>query len=387
MADKGVANAGGSPAERYFEAMRAALDGLDIYLRDTNSPLYNHDLVAATVTEYLARLKNSFACWHNRLAFADTFKISRAESGFPVFQNVLELEKDQAGAKERLTAIPSADQLRADMADFILRKKDFPGALQKSMAERIYLEEAMKGELFRPYLLPKTIKVSVNPKTMRPYYVVHWGAFDGSANLPMGYTVTVEDSSDDLVEALVTSDGKLNPDERIPLPVDGLLNPALARQFDDFAEKNSSYSLSPVTIATNLDKDFDNLHPKQLRRIVLGPFYSAGVTENNSTVSEVLSKVRKNSNAWLLTWTIQDVYSKAEKPARKGLWSSEPAREEFHIETDDLDAARMGVSVYEKHALVPHEAYQALFASGEAKKVFNGYKVHILSNGQVVSDV
>ena len=47
-----------TPAERYFEAMRAALDGLDIFLRDTNSALYKHDLVGVIVTEYLARLKN-----------------------------------------------------------------------------------------------------------------------------------------------------------------------------------------------------------------------------------------------------------------------------------------------------------------------------------------
>lgn len=376
-----------SAAERYFEAIRAALDGLDIFLRANESPLYKHDLMAVVVVEYLARLKNSFACWQNKLAFTDTFKISRAESGFPVFQNVLELEKDQHTADERLQAIPGADQLRDDMADFILRRKEFPSALQKSMAERIYLEEAKKGELFHPNILPRTIKVSVNPKTMRLLYVVHWGSFDGSANLPMIYTATIEDSSSDLVEVLVTSDGKLNPNEKIPLPVDGLLNPALARQFDGFAEKNSSYSLSPSTIATNMDTDFDELHPKQLRRIVLGPFYSAGLTENNSTVSEVLSKVRKPQNAWLLTWTIQDIFSKAEKPAKKGLWSSAPAREEFHINTDDLDAARMGVSEYERHALVPHEAYQALYAAGETKKIFDGYKVHVLSNGQVISDV
>ena len=376
-----------SPAARYFEAMRAALEGLDIFLRDTNSPLYKHDLVGVVVAEYLARLKNSFACWQNKLAFTETFKINRAESGFPVFQSVLELEKDQHSADERLKALPSADQLREDMADFILRRKEFPAAIQKSMAERVYLEEARKGDLFRPFILPKTIKVSVNPKTMRPFYVVHWGAFDGSSHLPMVYTLTVEDSSEQLVEALVTPDGKLNPSEKIPLPVDGLLNPQLARQFDSSAEKNSAYSLSPVTIAANIDADFDDLHPKQLRRIVLGPFYSAGVTENNSTVSEVLSKVRKDTNAWLMTWTIQDVFSKAEKPAKKGLWSSQPAREEFHIETDDLEAARMGVSSYERHALVPHDAYQALYAAGETKKIFDGYKVHILSNGQVISDV
>jgi hypothetical protein len=274
------------------------------------------------------------------------------------------------------------------MADFILRHKEFPEALQRSMAERLYLEDVKDGATFSPFILAQTAKVSVNPKSMRPYYLVHWGSFDGTANLPLIYMATVEDSTEAMVEQLVdTATGKLNEKIDIPLPVDGLLNPDLAHRFDDFTEKNSAYSLSPLTVATNLDKDFPELHPKQLRRMVLGPFYSAGITEHNSTVSEVLSKVRKAENAWLLTWTIQEVYSKAEKPGRKGLWSSEPASEEFFINTDDLEAARQGVSSYEKHALIPHEAYQALYAAGEAEKIFAGYKVHILSKGQVISDV
>ncbi|TIP32650.1 MAG: hypothetical protein E5X69_30085, partial [Mesorhizobium sp.] len=117
------------------------------------------------------------------------------------------------------------------------------------------------------------------------------------------YMVTVEDSSESMVRQLVDANGKLNERVDIPLPVDGLLNPELAHRFDDFTEKNSAYTLSPATIAVNLDKDFEPLHPKQLRRVVLGPFYSAGITDNNSTVAEVLSKVRKPENAWLLTWT------------------------------------------------------------------------------------
>jgi hypothetical protein len=190
-----------------------------------------------------------------------------------------------------------------------------------------------------------------------------------------------------MVEQLVGENGKLSEKVEIPLPVDGLLNPELAHRFDDFTEKNSAYTLSPATIASNLDKDFPELHPKQLRRVVLGPFYTAGITEHNSAVADVLSKVRKPENAWLLTWTIQEIYSKGERPGRKGLWSSEPASEEFYINTDDLEAARQGVSSYEKHALVPHEAYQALYAAGEAQKIFLGYKVHILSKGRVISDV
>lgn len=374
-------------AARYFDAIASALEGLDVFLRDDRSPLYRHGVVAQVVAEYIDRLTRSFSCWQNRLAFADSFRISRAESGYPVFQNVLELENDRKTAENRLAAIPEPDQIRVEMADFILRHKTFPSALQKSMAERLYLEDVRNGQVFSPFVLPRTVKVSVNPKTMRPFYMVHWGLFDGAANLPLVYMATVEDSSDSMVKALVTRDGALNPQVEIPLPVEGLLNPELAHRFDDFAEKNSAYSLSPATIAGNLDKDFDALHPKQLRRVVLGPFYSAGITEHNSTVADVLSRVRRQTNAWLLTWTVQEVYSRSEKPGHKGLFSSQPAREEFHIDTDDLEAARQGVSVYERHALIPHEAYQALYAADEARKVFDGYQVHILSNGKVISDV
>lgn len=380
-------NAASDAARRYFDAISTAIAGLDVFLRDDRSPLYRHETVAAVITEFLERLSRSFSCWENRLAFAESFRISRAESGYPVFQNVLELENDRKTAEQRLAAIPQPDQIRAEMADFILRHKAFPAALQKSMAERLYLEGVGEGQVFSPFILPRTVKVSVNPKTMRPYYLVHWGAFDGSANLPLIYMATVEDSSTGLMSALVTKDGKLNEHMDVPLPVEGLLNPELAHRFDDFAEKNSAYSLSPATIAGNLDKDFDELHPKQLRRVVLGPFYSAGITEHNSTVTDILSKVRRKDNAWLLTWTVQEVFSKSERPERKGLWSSQPAREEFHINTDDLEAARQGVSSYEKHALIPHEAYQLLYAAKEARKIFDGYRVHIVSNGKVITDV
>lgn len=380
-------NAATEDATRYFAAIRAALGGLEVFMRDDRSALYKHDVVAGIVAGYIARLEKSFACWTNRLGFMESFRIGRAESGFPVFQNVQELENDRRTAAQRLATIPKPDELRAEMADFILRHKAFPQALQRSMAERLYLEDVEGGETFAPFLLAQTVRVSANPKTGRPYYLVHWASFDGSANLPLIYMAAVEDSSPDMISRLVDANGKLNEKVEIPLPVEGLLNPQLAHRFDDFTEKNSAYSLSPATIITNLDKDFPELHPKQLRRVVLGPFYSAGITENNSTVAEVLSKVSRTENAWLLTWTIQEIYSQAEKPGRRGLWSSEPARQEFFINTDDLEAARQGVSHYEKHALVPHEAYQALYAAGETDKIFGGYKVHILSKGRVISDV
>jgi hypothetical protein len=376
-----------NPAAQYFATINAALDGLDIYLNSARSPLLTDGMMGKIALPYLERLKASFACWENRLGFMETFRISRAESGYPVFQNVLELENDRQTSEHRLAYIPAANDLRAEMADFILRTKSFPTDLQSRMAERLYLEHVQKGDIFSPFILPETMHVDVNAKTGRPVYVVTWGVFDGSQSLPMVYLVQIEDSSEKLIDMLVGSDGRLSKDVEIPLPVGGLLNPELARQFDDFASKNSSYALTPATIAVNMDKDFEDLHPKLLRRIIMGPFYSAGITENNEKVNEILSKVRKTENAWLLTWTVQEIFSKNEIPAKRGIFSSTPAQQEFHINTDNLEAARQGVSAYEKHALVPHDAYQALFAEGAADTIFADYKVHVISSSQVITEV
>ncbi|MEM7303538.1 MAG: hypothetical protein AAF468_20865 [Pseudomonadota bacterium] len=376
-----------SAAQRYFEAVDEAFDGLDLFLSEDQSPLYQHALMGKVISGHLDRLRHSFDAWRNRLAFVKRFRISQAESGFPVFQNVLDLENDQKDAESRLASMPDGDTLRHEMLDFILKKQRFPEALQKSMAERLYLEELKGGKLFSPLVLPETVRVSVNPKTGRPFYVVHWASFDGSANLPLIYVATIEDSSDRIVKMLVGSDGELNSRVDIPLPVDGLLNPELAHQFDSFCENNSSYALTLSTIASNLDKDFQHLHPKQLRRFVLGPFYGAGVTNHGHVVQRILENVKHNKNAWLLSWTMQEIFSVSETPAKWGLWSSTPARESFHINTDDLECARQGVSNFERSALVPHEAYQAIYAENRQAEIFEGYRTHIISGGHVLHDM
>jgi hypothetical protein len=373
-------------ATRYFEALSRALDGVDTYLGDEARPEQKRDWVTGIVAEYVNRLRGSLRSWQDRIAFAKKFRISQAESGFPVYQNVLELENDRREAKKRLAQLPDEDTIRKEMVDFILTKKAFPEALQLTMAERRYLSTVESGVHFSPLCLAKTVHVTVNAKTKRPLYIVHWGYYDGTANLPLVYVAFIEDSSKDVVDTLVDVD-KLRRGVEIPLPVEGLLNPALAHQFDAFCDKNSAYSLTLSTIATSLDKDFPTLHPKQLRRYVIGPFYHSEITVNGATVDQILQKVKRPENQWMLTWTMQEILSKNEIPGKWGIFGGEPAREEFFINTDDLDAARMGVSAYARHALVPHEAYQAIYAEGEADTIFAGYETHIISGNKVLRSI
>ena len=382
-----MASEGAVQAQNYFLSLNQALAGLDTFLEDDSSSANKHGVIAAIADEYIRRLRTSLNGWESKFAYDPKLRISQSESGFPAFHNVLDLKSDRVQAEARLKELREPDDLRQAMVDHILSNKSFPEQLQAEMAERSYLGIIQEGKHFGPVVLPKTIRVSVNPKTGRPYYVVHWGYYDGSANLPMIYMLTVEDSSDDLVKMLVGPTGKLNKEINIKLPVGGLLNPDLAVQFDDFCEKNSAYSLMLATIATSLDQDFDHLHPKQLRRFIFGPFYHADYTHHGQKVDQILARVRNPENAWLMTWTMQEIFSVNEQPAKWGLWSSQPAREEFHINTDDLECVQQGVTSFERNALVPHEAYQAIYAAGMDEEIFGGYKKHVISDGHVLRNV
>jgi hypothetical protein len=375
-------------AASYFPAMHSALGGLDTLLSAAGTPFAGHNVIAGAIAPYVERLRESMKAWEHKFEVDSRLSLAKS-SGFPSFDSVLSLENDSRNAVARLAEIPEMNDLKAEMVDHILRYKTFPTQIRQQLSERSYFERVERGSFFNAHILPQTIRVSVNPKNRRPYYVVTWGTYDGPNALPMIYMATIEDSSERMCRALVTEDGRLNPAHDLQLPIGGLLNHDYAAAFDRFAASNCDYALTLVTIATNLDKDFDFLHPKQLRRFVIGPFYSTAVEGESSGVSELLQRTRnpRRSDPWLLTWTTQEVFSKHERAARRGLWSFDPARDEFHIETRNLECLQQGVSSFEKHILVPHETYQALYATREAEKFFGGFKIHTLSGNQVISGV
>lgn len=374
-------------ARRYFTSLETALDGLDTFFREDNSPGTRQNMISVIASAYLKRLRNSLKSWENKVVFEPKFRVSQSESGFPAFENVLDLANDRKNSEDSLAELKDADTIRKQMVDFILTKKKFPTALQTEMARRSYLETINEGEHFSPLVLPKTIRVSVNRETGRPYYIVHWGFYDGVSGLPLIYILRVEDSSPNIVKLLVGEDGRLNEDVDIDLPVGGLLNPNMAVTFDDFCEKNSAYSLMLSTIASSLDRDFEHLHPKRLQRLILGPFYHAAFTRHGEKVDQILARVRQPENAWLMTWTTQEIFSIKEHEGKSGFWSSSPSYEEFYVDTDNLEASRQRVSEFERHALVPHEAYQAIYASQMAGEIFNGYSRHVISEGHVLRNM
>ena len=158
-------------------------------------------------------------------------------------------------------------------------------------------------------------------------------------------------------------------------------------EFREFAENYSSYSLNLTSIATALDQNFSTLHPKHLRRFILGPFYAGGLTDHNKKVQSVLDTVADTSENWLLTWTIQDLHSLKEVSEASGLWNNQSVTQVFHVDTDDVDCAAQGVSALERYALVPHAAYQATSANGLSDDIFKNYCCYISSGDHILQHV
>jgi hypothetical protein len=363
----------------------AALEGLDIFLRDDRSPLYKHGLVAQIVTEYVERLATFSTAGDTTSIMRQILSHFARRERFSGVPERAGTGKRPRTAKTRLGGNADPDTLRAEMADFILRHKAFPKDCSARWPSGSIWSRCRKAMSFAAGAAGngEGLGQSEDDAALLPGPL---GCVRRRVEPAAGLYVMVEDSREDLVKLLVTKDGKLDPSVDIPLPVGGLLNPKLAREFDAFVERNSAYSLSPSTIATNMDRFRDAasqaIAPHRARAVLFGRDHRAQPAGQPHP-----RKVANPANAWLLTWTIQDVYSKAEKPAKQGLVVvGAGARGIPYRDRRSGSGAHGRLGLREARADPARGLSGALCGGRDGERV-RGYQTHIISGGQVISDV
>ena len=113
-------------------------------------------------------------------------------------------------------------------------------------------------------------------------YIVHWATYDSKTNVPVVYLMVLDDTGS---RALPTDE------RRWPRVQDALMAQSLSE-------------LKLLTIAKGFDEDFDNLHPKSLRRFHLGPMHSHAFTEQHGPIRNVLAEALGEEGLdWALAWT------------------------------------------------------------------------------------
>ncbi len=295
---------------------------------------------ARILGQYLAGIIATFRALNDKYLMtgkaeaASRLTIDRHESGFPVAQELMMMAVDAQQADKHLAGMASEAELKDRMIRTIVGELKLPVGLQFALSQRLYYEALKAGGLF--WLRNDPDAQWLGQEGDRRKYLVHWAVWDSGVNLPVVYLMDVEDSG------------------KKPLPNDDYRWPQLQQK----VLAQSVGGLKLLTIAAGFDQDFEALHPKRLRRITLGPMYSAGFTLQSGPISKVLEDARApEGQDWALVWTVEDLVSEREEVV-KGGWFSSRTRQIYRL--DPLTGADTGATVQERMIILPERPYQVL---------------------------
>ncbi|MEP1199786.1 MULTISPECIES: hypothetical protein [unclassified Tateyamaria] len=269
--------------------------------------------------------------------FFGSLAIDAIESGFPAAEEIITMASDAQQAERHLAGMPSADELKKQMVEVIIGERKPPTKLQFALSQRLYYEELLRGQLFWPRNDPQ-IEWTGNLSDERRTFRIHWAVYDSQVNLPIIYMMEVEDSG----RTALPKDQRRWPEAQAHLMAQAL------------------GGLKLVTIASGFDEDFDDLHPKRLRRFHLGPMYSSAFTQQSGPINQVLEAARApEGQDWAMVWTEEDLQSERVIEERAG-WFSSVEREVFALDPFAGRGAETGTTRMERNIVLPQRPFQAL---------------------------
>ena len=291
--------------------------------------------------------------------FFGSLAMDKRDSGFPVAAELLTMANDAQQAGRHLSGAMSATELKDAMIRQIIGDLAIPTRLQFAMSQRLYYEALSAGGLFWAQNDPQAQWLGDLPG--RRKYLLHWAVYDSQVNLPTVYLMELEDSG------------------RRGLPVDDRRWP----QAQAHLMGQSVAGLKLVTIAKAFDTEFDDLHPKRLRRFHIGPMYSSAFTRQTGPLRAVLEEANAPAGQdWTLAWTTEVLESERVKEERSG-WFGTVEREVFALDPFSGRGVDTGATLTERAIIMPARPYQVL-----AEKNPPGFrdvrKFVVSGSGQVV---
>ncbi len=268
--------------------------------------------------------------------FFGSLAMDKRDSGFPVAAELLTMANDAQQAQRHLANMPSEAELKDDMVRTIISQQQVPTKLQFALSQRQYYEELLKGELFWARNDPECFWISTDGDRRR--FMLHWAVYDSQINLPVIYLMELEDSG----KTTLPKDQRRWPEVQAHLMA------------------QSMAGLKLLTIAKGFDQDFDDLHPKSLKRIHVGPMYSSAYTEQSGPLRRVLAEAESpEGQDWALAWTTEELESEQVVEERAG-WFSTVEREVFALDPFGGQGAETGATRTQRSIILPQRPFQVL---------------------------
>ena len=318
------------------------------------------------IARYLVGLNWTFTALSHKYHFAGRFAhagaltFDRRESGFPVYQELLEMANDAQQAERHLASQPTAEALKDQMVRVILRDQEIPTKLQYALSQRLYYEELLRGDQFWARNDPQAVWIGNDADRRR--FLIHWAVYDSQVNLPTIYLMDVEDTG---------RTGLPKDERRWPEAQAHLMAQSVAH-------------LKLLTIAKGFDADFADLHPVRLRRFHIGPMYSNAFTRQSGPLRAVLEAAKAPvGEDWALVWTEEELVSDRVEHVKSG-WFGTVERQIFALDPFEGGGAESGASRMERSLIMPERPYQAL-AERNPPGFSEVRKFVVSGNGRVLS--
>jgi len=337
---------GARATRRYFAKFERIMGHLKEVSQLSKKNRVISEAEAEVLAEYLESLTHTFTSLSYKYLMAnrvgDTankqLSIDKRESGFPIYQEIMQLAADAVQAKDQLKSLPAEDRLKKDMITHILTDRSSPIQLQYALSQRLYYEHIKDSSVFLSQNHPKGMWIKGGAGRDRREYLIHWATYDSQTNLPAIYLMLLEDTGSR------------------PLPRDERRWPRVKSHL--MAQAVSSLKL--LTIAKGFDTDFHDLHPKTLRRFQIGPMYSHTFTEQHGPLRDILADASGPPGLdWALAWTVESLISKDTKSEKSGVFRTSQ-REIYALDKLDPKAADSGASDVRRSLILPHRAFQVL---------------------------
>ncbi|NDW46196.1 hypothetical protein [Ruegeria sp. PrR005] len=268
--------------------------------------------------------------------FFGSLSMDKRDSGFPVAAELMTMANDAQQAASHLANMPSEAALKDEMVQTILGSREIPTKLQFALSQRLYYGELARGQLFWVRNDPECHWISTEGDRRR--FLLHWAVYDSQINLPVIYLMRLEDTG----KQALPKDSRRWPEVQAHLMAQSLAG------------------LKLLTIAKGFDEDFDDLHPKHLRRIHVGPMYSSAFTEQTGPLRAVLEDAQAPAGQdWALAWTSEELESEDVRAERSG-WFGTVEREIFALDPFGGQGAETGATRTSRSIILPQRPFQVL---------------------------
>lgn len=123
-------------------------------------------------------------------------------------------------------------------------------------------------------------------------------------------------------------------------------------------------------LAAAIDDGLEEIHPKVLKRVCIGPVFSRHLVRDEEYSEDPLCRgltqlllKECGPEDFVLFFDDEIVFSKDQQLIRK-LFAASRVREVFHIPEDDLEAYKRRASVVHRNVILPHALLQHIDGAG-----------------------